>query len=204
MDQNFILDFNQSLKQEFYLQSAELVAKNLIGKVLIKKINNKEFLAAKIVETEAYLATGDESCHTYKGMNSRNKSMYEIGGTLYVYKIFGLHYCINIVTENKGTGSAVLIRAVEPIIGLEIMQINRKVEDIIRLCKGPGSLTQAYQFDLNDNFKSVLTENLFIQDYHNYKDEEIKITTRIGITKSADLPLRFYLKSSKYVSGKKS
>ena len=200
---SFIPDRNMMLKREFYLNDPLFVARNLIGKVLVKN-NLNGLVTSMIVETEAYLSEGDLSSHSAKGISNRNKAMFETGGCLYVYKIFGLHHCVNIVTEPKGIGSAVLLRAAEPISGLEIMMKNRGTDEIKKLCRGPGSLAQAYNFNLTDNFKNLFSHQLYIQNFQNIMIDSIKITNRIGITKSADLLYRFFLMDSKYVSARKS
>ena len=201
MTNNFVPDFNNRLSQSFFLQDPEKVAKELIGTVLCKK-NNGSYLAGKIVETEAYLSRNDMSSHSYPGVTNRNKPMFAEGGILYVYKSYGIHHCINIVTEKEGIGSAVLIRALEPISGINVMISNRGVEEINRLCKGPGNTAKAYDFDLSDNYSSLTTEDLFIQNFSDNNKTEIINTTRIGISKSVDLMLRFYLKNSHFVSRK--
>lgn len=198
----FKIDFNLALNKKDFILSPEKVAYNLIGKVLVKKINGT-YLAGMIVETEAYLYKDDFACHSAVGKTERNSPMFEEGGTLYVYKIYGIHHCANIVTEEAGKASAVLIRAIEPLIGKEIMQINRGIQKIENLCKGPGNVAKAFGFDKSDNFKSLITENLFIQKFYNFNKNQIIQSKRIGIKKSADLMLRYYLKDSKYVSKKR-
>ena len=118
--------------------------------------------------------------------------MFEDGGILYVYKIYGIHHCVNIVTETKGKGCAVLIRAIVPILGIDIMKNLRNNENIKTLCKGPGNLTKAFDFNTNDNFKSVCSNELFLQDFKHISNNEIITTERIGITKSKELKLRYF------------
>lgn len=156
-----------------------------------------------IVETEAYIPFGDESNHSARGKTDRNAAMHEQGGILYVYKIYGIHNCINVVTESEGVGSAVLIRAIEPIEGIDIMKKNRNTDKLTQLCKGPGNVAKAFGFTTKNNFDSLLSDNLFIFSEDNIQNMEIVEDTRIGISKAADLKLRFYYANNSYVSGKK-
>jgi len=197
--ENFEPDFSKILGKEFYLEPPAEVAKNLLGKILVKKINGK-ILAGIIVETEAYLSHGDESSHSYCGITARNAPMFEAGGTIYVYTIYGIHLCVNIVTEGLGTGSAVLLRAVEPISGIEQMKISRKTENIFSLCNGPAKLTQSFGFNIEDNFKTVFNRNLFVQESLNISENMIVTSKRIGISKSANLFLRFHINRSPFIS----
>ncbi len=200
-NKKFEIDFNLSLDENFFIRTPEEIAPELIGKVLVKKENGK-YLAGMIVETEAYLHKDDLACHSAVGKTERNAPMFEVGGTLYVYKIYGIHHCINVVTEDKGIGSAVLIRAMEPLIGLDIMKKNRGINNIVNLCKGPGNVAKAFGFDKSDNFKLLTTENLFIQRFNSIDNNKIIQCKRVGIKKSADLMLRFYLENSEFVSKK--
>lgn len=202
MNINYDLLKKSKLKQDFYLQTPDIIAKKLLGKILVKK-NNDDFLAGIIVETEAYLCEKDLASHSAKGKTNANSAMFMNGGTLYVYKIYGIHHCINVVSEKENIGSAVLLRAIEPIYGIELMAKYRKNNDLYRLCKGPGNLAQAFYFNFNDNKKSFLEDELFISEYNIYNDFEYEKSKRIGISKSQDLLLRFFIKDSKFLSGKK-
>ncbi len=195
--------FGKILDSQFYLQAPEIVARELIGKILVKKIGEDKYLAGRIIETEAYLSEGDMSSHSAPGKTKRNAAMFARGGTLYVYKIYGIHHCINAVTENEGTGSAVLIRALQPLEGIEIMRENRNNAPFGVLCKGPANLCKAFNLTAEDNFLDLTKSNLFITANDENYAEEIEVSKRIGITKSADLLLRYYLKNTKLVSGKK-
>ncbi len=202
VESRFRINFTKSLTQEYFLRKTEDVAKSLIGKYLVR-IKDGIILVAKIVETEAYLSTGDESSHSARGITARNKVMFEKGGVIYVYKIYGMHYCTNIICEYKGKGCGVLLRAAQPILGLEKMAENRGSCNIRTLCKGPGNLSKAFGFTLQDYGSSACSKDLFIQNEGDISEDEILTTPRIGIKKSAKLPLRFILRSSQFVSGKK-
>lgn len=197
----FLPDINQKLNDEFYQRAPETVAKELIGKVIVKK-HEDIYISGMIVETEAYLDKNDLSSHSYIGKTKRNEPMFSKGGCIYVYKIYGVHWCFNVVTENEGVGSAVLIRAVEPLTGIETMKSIRKTSEIKSLCSGPGKFSQAFSFSNIDNFQRLDSNRIFIQAYNNYCNDDILNTTRVGITKSINLNLRFYLKNCIYVSRK--
>ncbi len=196
---NFGIDFNKALNLDFYLQDTEIVAKNLIGKVLVRKIDGI-ILSGEIVETEAYMPFNDAANHSAKGKTSRNSAMFENGGIFYVYKIYGVHHCINVVTDKSGLGSAVLIRALRPFTGIDGMKTRRRKTELVELCNGPGKLAQALSFTTNDNCSSMLLPDLYIQDFKSYNDIELVNTPRIGINVATDLNLRYYLKKCEYVS----
>lgn len=193
-------DFIKAMLPEFYLINTDEIARKLLGKLLVKREENNQYTAGMIVETEAYIPNGDSANHSARGKTRRNAAMHEQGGILYVYKIYGLHYCSNVVTEPHGIGSAVLLRALEPVEGIELMKSRRNCDNITELCKGPGNLSCAMGLDKSYNFASLLTDNLYIQEYKTLKNNEIKETGRIGISKAADLKLRFFIADSKYVS----
>ncbi len=202
-NKEFVIDFKKALDISFFRRETEVVAKELLGKVLVKQ-HEGIWLAGKIVETEAYLPKGDLSCHAAVGKTKRNAPMFEDGGILYVYKIYGVHHCINFVTENEGIGCAVLIRAVEPMSGIDKMMELRNTDNIRNLCKGPGNLAQAFGFTKADNFSSLYSLELFIQGFNSKEKIEIARTKRIGIKKSANLLLRYIQKNSEFVSGVKN
>ncbi|TAL69440.1 MAG: DNA-3-methyladenine glycosylase [Bacteroidetes bacterium] len=187
-------DFNQVLKKEFYLKDTKKVARELIGKVLVKKLDTGDILAGMITETEAYLSENDYASHSATGKSQRNAPMFEEGGIIYIYKIYGIHHCLNIVTETAGKGCAVLIREIKPLLGIEKIKEFRGINDIKNLCNGPGKIAQAFSFDRTDNFKSIISKNLFIQNQNNNETIKVSKSKRIGITKSTELELRFFLK----------
>ena len=197
------MEFN-IMPLEFYQRDTITVARELLGKLFVRIIDG-QILSAEIIETEAYLPTNDPACHASKRKTQRNAPMFENGGILYVYFIYGNHFCANIVTEKEGLGSAVLIRAARPIQGIEIMKKNRHIDDIFNLCNGPGKFAQAFGLKREHNYHSLSSKSIFVADYNNYNDSEIVITNRIGIKIGAELPLRFYvnnLESKKFISRK--
>lgn len=191
----------KKLPKEFYIRETTIVAKDLVGKLFVRIID-EQILAAEIVETEAYLPKLDPACHAAKRKTSRNSPMFEDGGILYIYFIYGNHFCVNVVTETRGLGSAVLIRAARPINGIDLMMKNRKKAKIEELCNGPGKFAQAFDINKNQNYLSLNSSEIFISEYNSYNDENIIQTKRIGIKEGSDLLLRFYLQNSNFVSKK--
>lgn len=195
--------FKKKLPLSFYLKDARIVAKELIGKILVKT-DNDIIYAGRIIETEAYKGKGDEAAHSFKGKTERNKIMFDEGGKLYVYFTYGVHFCCNVVTGKEGTGDAVLIRAVEPLIGIEQMALNRfkrllkDEKELYNLTSGPGKLCQAFNIGRKDNGTDLRGNKIYIAD-SNITGKIIK-SVRIGIKKSVDLPWRFYLDNNPYVS----
>lgn len=185
------------LKKPFYNKPTIEVAKNLLGKYLVHEIDGTKYVG-KIVETEAYLED-DPASHTFNGKTHRNKAMYDEPGTAYVYFTYGMYHCFNVVTGKKGKGEAVLIRALEPIEGIEEMKINRNKDRLKDLCSGPAKLCKAFKIDKNQNHVSLLSKNFFIEKRGNIKLEIIE-TTRIGITKGKEKNYRFYIKDNKFIS----
>ena len=169
------------------------LAKALLGKHLIFGS-----LQGMIVETEAYLYKNDPGCHASNGMTKRNSPMFGPAGYTYVYLIYGMYHCLNIVSGKKGEGEAVLIRALEPVRGIKLMQKRRNTKKIENLCSGPGKLTQAFGITMKHNNISLLKGNLRICD--NNEKHEICTSTRIGLSAGKELELRFFIKDSRFVS----
>lgn len=183
------------LPRSFYSRKTEIVARDLLGCILVHEINGKK-ISGKIVETEAYLGENDPGSHASRGMTPRNKIMFGKPGVAYVYFIYGNHYCLNFVTEREGVAGAVLIRALEPLEGLEEMMRRRGRKN--NLTNGPGRLTQALGITRAHNGIDLTGDELYV--LRGEKPKEIVTTTRIGIREGADLKLRFYIKGNKFVS----
>lgn len=179
----------EKLSREFYTQDTIEAAKALLGKVLIHK-TDAGTLSGRIVETEAYLHD-DPACHASRGMTKRNKVMFGEPGHAYVYFTYGFHYCLNFVTQSKGIPEAVLIRALEPLEGIDTMMKNRNKTREKDLCSGPGKLTQALGIDLALNGEDLLSDHIYVVD-DEVDPGEIISTTRIGIKLAADELWRFY------------
>lgn len=181
------------LPREFYLKDTVTVAKNLLGKRIIRKIDHNE-ITGIITETEAYRHTDDPASHAFKKITDRNKVMFGDVGFAYVYFTYGMHFCFNVVAKNpKKAAGAVLIRAIEPEKGIKIMQKNRGIQNLKNLTNGPAKLAQAlditkehYGLDLTKKSKLYITEGI--------KSEKITTSQRIGITKAVDKLWNFKIK----------
>ncbi len=191
------------IKRKFFYQDTNKVAKDILGKLLIRETSQNIFLG-RIVETEAYRGYDDPASHAFRGKTKRNEIMFGKPGVLYVYFTYGTHYCLNIVTEKKGIAAAVLIRSIEPIQGIDKMKKNRGTDDLKKIANGPGKLTKAFQITLNENGLDVTKKSSYIKIYETNKSEEFKIiqTTRIGIRFAKEFPWRFYIQDNPYVSKK--
>ena len=196
----------KKLKRNFYTRDLQIVAKELLGKIIVKK-DGESILSGKIVEVEAYDGEIDEASHAFIGKTERTKIMFNEGGYFYVYFTYGAHYCCNVVTGKKGKGTAVLIRAVEPVQGIRTMTKNRfgyliNEKDKIKLTNGPGKVCKAFGISKEHYGADLTGENIFIVNMPKINDEEIVITKRVGIKKSVDLAWRYYIKNNPYVSKK--
>ncbi len=188
------------LNKKFYLQDTITVAQMLLGKIIEKDCGSYK-LRARIVETEAYLGNSDPACHAYRKLTERNKPMFEEGGISYVYFIYGNYYCFNVVTESKGTGSAVLIRAVEPLEGIEHMAKNRKHEvHGVNLTNGPAKFCMAFGIGRSDNAIDLCEDRIKIYSNGKAENFSVAVTERIGIKEGAELPYRFFIKENQYVT----
>lgn len=188
----------ETLPLEFYLNSdTTVIARNLLGKILIHE-TDKGKVGGIIVETEAYLGKRDPASHAYRGKTRRNSSMFGPPGTSYVYISYGIHHCFNVVCQPAGVGETVLIRALEPLMGLEIMERNRKGVARTQLTNGPGKLCQALGIDLSFNGHDLTQQPLYLLSGDS--PAAVGTSTRIGISVGRELPLRFYIKGNRYVS----
>jgi DNA-3-methyladenine glycosylase len=199
--------FHKKLKKSFYQRELIKVARDLLGKILVKSCDDK-IISGKIVELEAYHGDFDQAAHSYGGITSRNKIMFEEGGYLYVYFTYGAHHCCNVVTGKKGQGTAVLIRAVEPVSGIDLMIKNRfgrnlkNDKEIFNLTSGPGKLCKAFGIDRSHSGIDLNGKEIFILDNEKIPNDKTGVSTRIGITRSTDLPWRFFIKNNPYLSRK--
>ena len=180
------------------------IARNLLGKQLWSNFNNK-ITAGLIAEVEAYCGATDQACHAYPNkVTPRTKVMYEQGGVAYVYLVYGMHHLFNIVTNVEGCADAVLVRAIEPIVGEEIMKSRRQTHKSNKLLTGgPARLTQAMGITLSHNKTDLLGNQIWLTEGKQYTDNEIIASTRIGVEYAGEdalLPWRFHIKDNKYVS----
>ncbi len=190
------------LPRAFYEQDTPQVARLLLGQKIIRRLPTGETLSGLIAETEAYL-TGDPASHAFRGETPRNRTMFGPPGHAYVYFTYGLHMMLNVVCAPKGTGEAVLIRALEPLDGIQTMRAHRRnIANVHQLTNGPGKLAQALAVTVaQDNGKDVTDPagDLIIAS-HDFGPINIVETTRIGISQGKDSPWRFYIRGNRYVS----
>lgn len=177
------------IPRDFYLQPTIDVARSVLGKILVHMTADGP-VSGRIVETEAYLRD-DPACHASRGMTKRNRMMFGPPGHAYVYFTYGVHYCVNFVTQPEGIGEAVLIRALEPLQGIETMKRNRGTDALRSLLSGPGKLTQAFGIDRDHN-GVALTDSCLLVVEGDEPVTKIVATTRIGIKLAAEKPWRFY------------
>jgi DNA-3-methyladenine glycosylase len=188
---------SQAVDLSFLEGAASEVAPRLLGCILERR-NNGRILRVRIVETEAYDQT-DVASHSYNGRTPRTEVMFGPAGHLYVYFTYGMHYCCNIVVGEDGYGAAVLLRAVEPIDGIEYME-DRRGRQGIEATNGPAKLCQALGIDKSMNGEDLRGASLRLIPQPALPANTITTTTRIGITRGVDVPWRFYVTDSPYVS----
>jgi DNA-3-methyladenine glycosylase len=185
-----------ALPRSFYERGTVDVARDLLGKILVHGPT-----AGIIVETEAYLGGDDLASHSAAGITDRTRVIFGPGGHAYVYLSYGMHDCMNIVAEKAGVPGCVLIRALEPIEGLDIMRVRRPKARVDRdLASGPGKLTRALGITRAHTGTDMTRGDLVVLARNDVPRSEIAVTPRIGITKCADLPLRFLIKGNRFVS----
>jgi DNA-3-methyladenine glycosylase len=187
------------LPPPFYDRATELVARELLGAVL--ECRTAEGTASgRIVETEAYLGPHDPACHAAAGVTARNRRLFGPPGRAYVYFIYGMHWCVNAVTRERGHGSAVLIRALEPLAGLELMHERRGGVSDRDLANGPAKLCEALAIDSDFDGARLDRGPLRILQGEPVSDAQVAVSPRIGIRKAADWPLRYFVAGSAFVS----
>ena len=201
------------IEKEFYNQGAIEVAKGILGHYLVREVNGLK-IRTKIVETESYIGSTDKACHAYNYKRTdRTKPLFEEGGIAYVYFIYGLYHCFNIVTNSKEEPEAVLIRAVEPLDNFEYLsniRFNKNYNELTNaqkrnLTNGPSKLCSALSITREDNYKKLYIDSRLYLEYNYEKNIEIVETTRIGIDyaeEAKDFKWRFYIKNNPYVSKK--
>jgi len=189
------------LPRSFYEQPTIEVARQLLGKYLVRK-HPDGTTVGRIVETEAYIGPQDKACHASRGRTPRTEIMFGRAGHAYVYMIYGFHYMLNIVTEAADFPAAVLIRAVEPLEGLPLMQSRRQTERLHSLASGPGKLCRAFAIDRTLNGNDVCGKVLYLDD-HGEPAPKVVTTPRIGVDyagKWKHKPWRFLIKGNEFVS----
>jgi DNA-3-methyladenine glycosylase len=196
------------LPRSFFSRDTRVVARELLGMQLVRILPDGARLSGIIVETEAY-RPDDPASHSFRGRTGRNAAMFMQPGTAYVYRIYGVHNCLNVVTEPDGTGAAVLIRALQPVKGLDVMRANRRAagREIAErdLCRGPGRLCQALQVDLSFTGCDMPRRGsvLFVADAKPIPDEHVRTSARVGVvggSQAQSVEWRWFVAGSPYVS----
>jgi len=203
-----VTDANRPYDRGYYERPTLEVARGLLGAILVHETAQGR-RSGVIVETEAYIAPEDAACHAYRGITHRNRVMFGAAGHAYVYRSYGIHYMLNVVTEAAGVAAAVLIRAIEPRDGLDIMRANRGLSadgtGAANVTNGPGRLCQALAIGPALNGSDLIGPPLYIAPgiaipATAHGDPSVVQTTRIGITRAVELPWRFYIKGNPAVS----
>ncbi len=208
----FSLSESPLLTPDFFVRDARRVAPELLGKILVRR-EGRKLRAGRIVEVEAYLGVEDPAAHAYRGPTKRNEVLFGPPGYAYVYFIYGFHYCLNISCEPEGKAGCLLIRALEPIAGIELMYAARDLEakhgrpsELRLLTSGPGRLAEAFSITRErDNGKNMTSRRSDLQVVDDgWKPAKVVSTVRIGITKAAEHELRYLVAGNPFVSGKKT
>lgn len=185
------------LPRPFYQRPTLEVAPDLVGKILVRK-NRGVLTVGRIVEVEAYRNSDDPASHAYRGVTPRNRLMFGEGGVLYVYFIYGMYFCANVVTDKNGVAGAVLIRAVEPVEGIEGMRRRRKTRSDDNLTNGPGKVCTALAIDRRLNGADLQGESIYLAD--DGERMRVGISERIGIRSGKEKRWRFFAAGNKFVS----
>ena len=190
----------KKLPRSFYLRPTLTIAKDLLGKYIVRKLGKKS-LNGKIVEVEAYLGEKDPASHAFRGRTKRNEVMFKEGGHLYVYFTYGMHFCSNVVTESEGVGHAVLLRAVEPVNGVEVMQQLRGSKGAgVNVTNGPAKMCEAFGIQRDQNGTDLTGNEIFLAEGEKIQGSKIGSSTRIGIRNGIDKRWRFFIKENPFVS----
>ena len=194
------------LPRKFFDRDPREVSRDLLGKVLVRR-SGRNLIAGRVVEVEAYLGAEDAAAHAAAGKTARNAVLFGPPGYAYIYFIYGNHFCLNVSTLPDGVAGGVLFRALEPLTGIEEMALARDIDlrDLRLLTSGPGRLAEAFgitrERDNGKDLTSIHSDLWLAED--GYAPEQVLVTKRIGITKAADMPLRYLIAGNRFVSGRK-
>jgi DNA-3-methyladenine glycosylase len=200
-------NLRNALPREFFDRDPREVSRDLLGKVLVRR-NGRKLMAGRVVEVEAYLGADDAAAHAAAGKTARNAVLFGPPGFAYIYFIYGNHFCLNVSTLPDGIAGGVLFRALEPMLGMAEMALARDIEsqDLRLLTSGPGRLAEAFgitrERDNGKDLTSTRSDLWLAEDGH--VPENVLVTKRIGITKAAEMPLRYLIAGNRFVSGKKT
>lgn len=189
----------QPLDREFYARPTLTVAEELLGKCLVRQVDGAT-LVGRIVEVEAYIGEDDPACHARFGRTDRNSVMYGRGGFSYIYFIYGMYNMFNIVTEREGFPAAVLVRAVEPLEGIDAMQRLRGISEVENLSNGPGKLCRAFGLDTSHSGVDLTEKAIYVSGCEG-ADHRVAVSSRIGIKQGTERKWRFYIEGNPFVSG---
>jgi len=190
------------LPRSFYTRGSVTVARDLLGKILFHRVAGR-LTAGRIVEVEAYRGTLDPASHAYRGRTPRNDVMFRLGGHLYVYFTYGMHFCCNVVTGNEGRAEAVLIRAVEPLRGIEDMAARRGLpaHQVRKLCSGPGRLCEAFGIGRSANGADLCGRTIWLEEGpESASPFRVVRTARVGIRQGKEHLWRFLIAGSPFLS----
>jgi len=185
--------------REFFARPALQVAPDLLGKVLARYTGGVT-IRGRIVEAEAYTGQTDPGSHAFRGCTPRTMVMFGPPGFLYVYFTYGMHYCMNVVTDVDGVAGAVLIRALEPLDGMDEMSRRRGERPDLQLCNGPAKLCAALGVGRQENGADLEGSEIWLED-DGFIVNQVEVTTRVGLSAGDDLPFRFFIAGSRFVSG---
>ena len=189
----------ERIGRRFFARHTPIVAKELIGRALVRVVDGRR-LSGVIVETEAYRGADDPGSHAFRGRTPRNEVMFGKPGVAYVYFVYGFHNCLNVVTEPSGQAAAVLIRAVQPLEGVEEMSVNRGTRRAVGLASGPGKLTEAMSIGRELNGEDMVrSETLFVEEGPKTA-LEVEAGPRIGLSHGSATPWRFFVRGSAFTS----
>jgi DNA-3-methyladenine glycosylase len=189
------------LRRAFFARDPITVARDLLGRILFYR-TPQGLLAGRIVEVEAYTGEADPASHAFRGRTARNAVMFGSAGHAYVYFSYGVHYCLNVTADAPGVAGAVLLRALEPLAGIEIMRGRGDHGPEARLLSGPGKIGRGFGLGLQDNGRDFTRGPLGLAAGEPVSDREVAVTRRIGISRAVELPYRFSVIGSPSVSGR--
>jgi DNA-3-methyladenine glycosylase len=189
------------LRRAFFSRDPLIVARDLLGRILFYRTPDG-LLAGRIVETEAYTGEADPASHAFRGRTARNAVMFGAAGHAYVYFSYGVHYCLNVTADAPGVAGAVLLRALEPLAGMEVMRRRGDHGPELRLLSGPGKIGRGFGLTLKDNGRDFTRGPLGLAAGTPVPDGQVASTRRIGISRAVDLPYRFLVMGSRSVSGR--
>jgi len=187
------------LRRSFFARDPVILARDLLGRILFYRTTDG-LLAGRIVETEAYTGAADPASHAFRGRTARNTVMFGPAGYAYVYFSYGMHYCLNVTAERRGTAGAVLLRALEPLAGIDLMRAQGDHGPEPKLLSGPGKIGRAFGLGLRDNGRDFTRGSLGISAGTAIPDGQVAVSRRVGISRAVDFPYRFAVVGSRSVS----